>query len=276
MRYIGPAAAAAGVFVLAGYLLWPATPAVCLLGDVRGRLAGEVPAALHEHYVDAAPIAAGFGSAAIGGWDSLGDALAVGGQLYLRTTHAASPNYFRVVRNRYFQTNHFVYVPRGAPPSATLGIERRTDLGALWEDLAARFRDGVLVEGYLWMETLHAIAIAHPAIDDGPIPRQAVRFYTHPMETAHGTWAYVVGIAARPTRPSWWRKREILQRAVRRNPDTGYDGSAHALRLREAPGAPGASPDPAMVESLGEVLPSSVATRGRLRLYPLNSVASCK
>jgi hypothetical protein len=264
------AIATAGLLLLALRLWQPVS--TCTTGDVRSRAGAVVPEALRTHYLDAGAMHVGLGSAAIGGWESLGDALVVGGRAWLRTTHKASPRYYRVVANRYFQSNYFVSVPAGRDATESLTLDASTSLNALAGRLARRFPSGVLAAGYVRFESLASIAIAQPAVGGEPIARHAARYYTRPMETARDTWAYVVMLAAPP--------RSLFAAADPRLLPFGDKQArnvmlAHALRLSAAPVDGRALPVTTQVVSLGQLLNTSMLAEGELALFPVTRVGDC-
>ncbi len=249
----------------------------CVLGDAGARVRGVIPAQLEHAYVDARRIQFGLGSAAIGGWASLGDGLVTGGKAWLRTTHPASPRYYSLVANRYFQTNFLAYVPPGVPPVKILRLEPGTRAGQLWKTLAARYPNGVMLEGYARMQPLHTIAIAQPAIDGKSIHRHSPEYYTQPMETWSDTWLYVVGYARDPARPSGHEPGTTgIARLDAESPSTTY-GLTHVLLLNDAPSDAARVPVPAStnVANIGQLVGDSVFIEGELRLYPMHHAAAC-
>ncbi len=205
-----------------------------------------------------------FGSGAIGGWESLGEALAFGGWLWLRTTHKESPNYYRLVRNRYFQTNAFVYIPAGRDSVESWDIPASTATERVWEQLAGLYPYGVLAAGELQFLRLRTIAIAVPAIHGEDLRRHAARYYTRPLEEKRDVRAVVVAVVARA------EARRALPALARVLPPPALEARtatlAHALRLGGAPPQP---------ETVGQVLDDSVIARGRLALYPVGRMGEC-
>lgn len=237
----------------------------CVAGDSSARLAGQVPESWRAAYLDAAHIRFGLGSGAIGGWESLGEALAFDGWLWLRTTHRESPNYYRLVRNRYFQTNAFVYVPAGRESTESWDIPASTTAVELWEQLAARYPYGVLAAGELEFARLRTIAIAVPAIHGEEIRRHAARYYTRPLEDTRNARAFVVALVAGAEAR---RALPALARALPPPPAPRARSAAlaHALRLDGTPPQP---------RSVGQVLGDSVIARGALALYPVRRLGEC-
>lgn len=234
----------------------------CVVGDMAARLAGEVPESLREVYLDAQQIQVGLGAAAVGGWESLGDALVTEGRVWLRTTHRGSPRYYRTVSNPYFQSNAFVHVPAARAHAGTMRVARGTSMRQLGEELASRYPRGVIAAGGLEFAALHTIAIAMAAIDGHPVLKNAARYYTRPMESRRAVKAYVVMLAARAETP--WPdalRRRMLPPAG----ETGLVALAHALSLDNAPGG----------EAVGQILASSLIAGGELALYPVTRVGEC-
>ncbi len=247
----------------------------CLLGDAGTRARGVIPAQLEHVYVDAHHIQFGVGSAAIGGWASLGDGLVAGGKVWLRTTHPASPRYYSLVANRYFQTNFLAYVPPGVPPVKILRLEPGTRAGQLWKTLAARYPRGVMLEGYARMQPLRTIAIAQPAIDGKSIHRHTPEYYTQPMETWPDTWLYVVGYARGPALSAGHKPGTAgIQQLDAESASTTY-GLTHVLLLNGAPSDTAQVPAPANVANIGQLVGDSVFIEGELRLYPIHHAAAC-
>lgn len=252
---------------LAGCEAGPAT--TCIVGDTAARAQGYVPVELAQAHLDAQRMQFGLGTAAIGDWESLGDAIATDGRLWLRSTRPDSPRYFAPVSNRYFQASSFVYVPPGVAPETTLSLEAGS-VAALWARLGELHPRGVMVAGYVRFSSLRLIAIARAPIKAVPIAGNAQHYYTHPMQTAHDAWAYVVGIAARAT----GRRSPLLARAL--PPDAAKrDGYLHALLLATQPTDDEVSLLPASVRQVGEVVKDSAIAGGHLSLYPLERPAAC-
>src|SRR3970040_1009511 len=137
---LGIGVAAAIIF---GPLWWrPALP--CVAGDLTARAQARVPGQTREIYLGGHNMQFGFGSAAIGGWEGLGDAIAVGGLAWVRTTRTDSPKYFATVNNRYFQSNGFVYIPLEREHESSFRLEQVAPLAQLWESLAKKYPQGVM------------------------------------------------------------------------------------------------------------------------------------
>ncbi|MBI5782720.1 MAG: hypothetical protein HZA69_03160 [Gammaproteobacteria bacterium] len=261
--------------VIFGPLWWrPAVP--CVAGDLTARAQARVPYSLKEIYLDAENMRFGLGSAAIGGWEGLGDAIAVGGLVWVRTTRADSPKYFATVSNRYFQSNGFAYIPHDREHESSFRLEQPTTLVQLWESLAKKYPEGVMFSGYVRLSPLRLIAIARPAIDGRSVLKYAPSYYTRPMESAPETWAYVIGIAAanasaiRPDR-AW------LASLFAANPNRAGQGTgmAHALRLNSAPKNLQSPPTPENVNTVGQLVADSAIAEGELKLYPVTRAGDC-
>ena len=245
----------------------------CVLGDVEERVRAVIPAQLEHAYVDARRIQFGLGSAAIGGWDSLGEGLVSGGKVWLRTTHPASPYYYSVVANRYFQTNFLAYVPPGVPPVKTLRLEPGTRVAQLWKTLAARYPAGVMLEGYARMRPLHTIAIAQAAIAGKSIHRHTPEYYTQPMETLADTWVYAVGYARDPAPSSGQPPAAIGRLHAELQP--GTYGLTHVLLLNDTPSDATQGPAGTSIANIAQLVGNSVFMEGELRLYPMHHAAAC-
>ncbi len=262
--------------VIFGPLWWrPAVP--CVAGDMLARAQSRVPDELKDIYLDAQKMQFGLGSAAIGGWDSLGDALVVGGQAWLRTTHADSPNYFATVANRYFQSNGFLYLPPARVSDSSRRIEHSTPLQELWDALAGKYPEGVMVGGYVRLAPLRLIAMARPAIDRRPIRQNAPRYYTRPMESAPEAWAYVAGFAisrsSTERRDRAWLSSMLTTRAGNNRPGTGL---AHVLWLKSAPADFQSPPAHADVKAVGQLVSEAThVIEGEIRLYPMTRLGDC-
>lgn len=243
---------------------------VAVVGDVRERLAARVPEAVRDRYFDAAAVQVGVGAVAIGGWESLGDGLVVGGQAWLRTTHPDSPYYYAPVANRYFQSNALIYVPAGTPPLGVVTVGPDEPWSALLARLTERYPDGVLIEGHVAFRELRTIAITEAAIHGVPVLNHAARYYTRPMERFRDRWAYVAAaIAPRPH--ALWRLYDPLrQRALSRRPKQAIHGLAHALVLDESPAEPLSASIHGTALALGQIQNGSVLSEGVLRVYPLH------
>jgi hypothetical protein len=270
---LGIGVAAAVIF---GPLWWrPAVP--CVAGDLTVRAQARVPDKLREIYLDAQNMRFGLGSAAIGGWEGLGDAIAVGGLAWVRTTHARSPKYFATVSNRYFQSNGFAYISHDREPVSNFRLEQPTTLTQLWDSLARQYPEGVMFSGYARVAPLRLIAIARPAIDGRAVLKNAAYYYTRPMESAEEAWVYVVGIGtARSTISRMGRA--WLASLLAPRPDTAGNGAglAHALWLKSAPVDVQAPPARENVNAVGQlVADQTTLIEGELRLYPVTRAGGC-
>ncbi len=262
--------------VIFGPLWWrPAIP--CVAGDMAARAQARVPDKLREIYLDARNMQFGLGSAAIGGWEGLGDAIAVGGLAWVRTTRADSPKYFATVSNRYFQSNGFAYIPRDRGDESRFRLERPATLAQLWESLAKQYPEGVMFSGYIRFAPLRLIAIARPAIDGRAVLKNAAYYYTRPMESAPETWAYVVGIATAKSTISR-TGRAWLSSLLAAHPDRSGNGVglAHALWLKSAPADIQLPPARENVSAVGQlVTDQTTLMEGELRLYPVTRAGGC-
>lgn len=234
--------------------------ATCIVGDAQARRAAYVPHALAARDHDARAMAIGLGSAAIGTWDNLGDALAVGGRLWLRNTLRTSPRYYTPTHNRFFRSHYFLYAPAGAKPSAQMHLHAG-DLAALAS--ARESRKGALFAGYARFATLATVAIAHAPMRGYAVAAHVPRYYTEPLERHEDVWAFVVGVAAPDA--ALHARVAVAAGAV----------SAHALVLRAPPDLH-AEPRREDVVSLGRVvLPQSRVTQATLVLYSLRDLRAC-
>lgn len=270
---LGIGVAAAIIF---GPLWWrPVLP--CVAGDLTERAQARVPDKLRDIYLDAHNMRFGFGSAAIGGWEGLGDAIAVDGLAWVRTTHARSPKYFATVSNRYFQSNGFAYVSHDREPVSNFRLEQPATLTQLWDSLARQSPEGVMFSGYVRVAPLRLIAIARPAIDGRAVLKNAAHYYTRPMESAPEAWAYVVGIAA--ARSSTSRTgRAWLASLLASRPDASGNGAglAHALWLKSAPADVRSPPAREHVNAVGQlVTDQTTLMEGELKLYPVTRAGGC-
>jgi hypothetical protein len=241
----------------------------CVVGDMETRYQARVPEPLRDRYLDAQQMRVGLGAAALGGWESLGDAVVVNGQAWLRTTHRDSPNYYRLVRNRYFQSNAWVYVPNGREAADSLRVTPDSSLQQLLETLAGKYPGGVIAAGYVHFSELRTIAIAQAAIEGRPILKNAAHYYTRPMESGRDVWAYVVMLSARVGHAS---QPPLLPPTPKSSPVTGL---VHALRLTAAPANPNAAPGEAEIAAVGRVVAEARLKEGVLQLYPITRVAEC-
>ena len=270
---LGIGVAAAVIFVP---LWWrPAVP--CVAGDLAARVQARVPDSMRETYLDAENMRFGLGSAAIGGWEGLGDAVAVGGLAWVRTTRTDSPKYFATVSNRYFQSNGFAYLPHDRELAANFHLEQPATLAQLWEALARPYPEGVMFSGYVRLAPLRLIAIARPAIDGRAVLKNAAHYYTRPMESAPEAWVYVVGIATAKSTASRMG-RAWLASLLPARPDSAGAGAglAHALWLKSAPLDVQAPPARENVNAVGQlVADQTTLMEGQLKLYPVTRAGGC-
>lgn len=267
------AVAAAVIF---GPLWWrPAMP--CVSGDLAARAQARVPEAAKEIFLDAERLRFGFGAAAIGGWEGLGDAIAAGGLAWVRTTRTDAPKYFGLVSNRYFQSNGFAYVPHGREPVSSLRLQQPVTLAQLWETLARQYPQGVMFSGYVRAAPLHLIAIARPAIDGRAVLKHAADYYTRPMESVAESWTYVAGIAAANSAVTRFGNAWLAALLTSR-PDAGSNGTglAHGLRLKSAPANVQSPPTRANVLAAGQLVADRTRLmEGELKLYPVTRAGGC-
>jgi hypothetical protein len=259
----------AGIAIVAAAIFGPLLlrPVTCVNGGAATRYAAQVPGSLRQRYLDARRMRVGIGSAAIGTWDSLGDAVAVNGLVYLRTTYPASPNYYRLVANRYFQSNDFVWVSDERVASVRWRIPAVQTAAQLLETLAQRYPGGVIAAGYVRFAELRTIAIAQPAAGALPILPNAASYYTRPMEVAHDQWTYVVALAL----PANHRNAERLL-----PPGGKTSGIAYALRLADIPVDMKAPPETTEIGGLGQIVGDSAMAEGQLDLYPVGRLEECE
>lgn len=266
-----------GVFaaIIFGPPWWrPVNP--CVIGDMSARARAQVPDALKEIYFDAQKIRIGLGSAAVGGWEGLGDAVAVDGSAWIRSTNSRSPKYYATVSNRYFQSNGFIFVPPEIESEQRLHISSPTSLAQLWETLAKKNSAGVIFAGYVRLAPLRFIAIAHPAIDGQPVSKNAPYYYTRAMQSAPEAWAYVVGVAA--TNASIkranhaWLSSMLIAPPSRQDADVGL---MHGLWLKSAPDDFRLPPRLDNVLAVGQMMAETVIVEGELTLYPVTRAGGC-
>ncbi|MHB8622485.1 MAG: hypothetical protein ACYC9J_05435 [Sulfuricaulis sp.] len=258
-----------------GPLWWrPANP--CLVGDMAARAHGQVPDAVKEIYFDAKRMQFGLGSAALGGWSGLGDAIVAGGVVWVRTTNIRSPKYFSTISNRYFQSNGFVYIAPGQASVSRWRPTHPTSLAQLWQALAEKNPDGVMFSGYVRLAPLRLIAIAQPAIDGRSVRKNAASYYTRPMESAPAAWTYAVGIAvAHPAlsrRDHGWLASLLAADPDRADPDVGL---AYALQLDSVPGEFNSPPTGIEITALGQLVADATIVAGELKLYPITRIGRC-
>ena len=248
----------------------------CVIGDMSARARAQVPNALKEIYFDAQNIRFGMGSAAVGGWEGLGDAVAVDGSVWIRNTNNRSPKYYATVSNRYFQSNGFIFVPPGIESKQRWRVASHTTLAQLWETLAKKNSAGVIFAGYVRLTPLRFIAIAHPAIDGRPVSKNAPYYYTRAMQSAPEAWAFVVGIAAPSAsvaRSDYAWFASMLNTPLSRR-DAGA-GLVHGLWLRAAPENFDSPPRRENVLAVGQLMAETAIVEGELTLYPVTRAGAC-
>lgn len=250
-------------------------PTLCVLGDAEARSQAVVPPELAMHAVDAARLGPGVGTAAIGNWETLGEALAVGGEAYVRSSDYGAPDYYRLLHGPRFLTSTFAYVPPGQAPRARLPVTAGQDFRALWRQLAADYPDGVLVAGYVRFRSLRTFAISRPAIRGLPVLANSTLYYTEPMESLADVWVYLVGLAARGNGPLVREDAPLFRRLLAQRADGALDSFAHALVLAEPPADPRQPPSPAQAVNVGRVMADSILEQGELALYPAYRLAAC-
>jgi len=262
-------------FVLILNLLSPQPlPGVCVVGDVRARLTARVPATLRSVQLDAGRMGVGLGTAAVGGWESLGDALVVSGQVFVSSTRHDAGEIQATVNDRIFQTSHLVYVPPATKARDSLRIKPGTPLDALWRQLAVRYPNGVLVAGTVQWQRLGRYAMSKPPIDGLSIFEHTTHYYTQPMEVLLDTWTYLAGIAAHPrTMPSG---NGLYANLFARRPDGDIDLPAHVLVLNGMPADLARAPTAEEAVSVGRAASGSLLAGGLLRLYPLQNIVACE
>lgn len=264
----------AGFVLLLNLLKSQALPGACMVGDVRARLAARIPAELRFVQLDAERIDTGLGTAAVGGWEGLGDALVVSGRAFVNSTRGDGGGFRGVVSDRFFQTSHLVYVPPAARARDRLRVPPGTPLDALWRQLAVRYPGGVLVAGTVRWQRLRRYAMTRPPIDGLSIFGHTAHYYTQPMEILADAWTYLVGIVAHPrAMPSG---SGLYARLFARRPDGGLDLPAHVLVLKAMPADPARAPTAAETISVGRAASGSVLAGGTLKLYPLDNILACE
>ena len=245
----------------------------CVIGDARLWRGGIVPPAMRSVRLDAQKMKLGLGAAAIDHWNNLGDALVVGGAVWLRVTDRNAPDFYGLARSRYFLSSSFSYVPIDSTPRALRRPERTARLFETWKDLARSFPAGIVVSGYVRFEELHLIAITAPAIDGKSVEADAAFYYTEPMESARGVWTYLVALVASDSAkpPTQTSDRARLNTPVK----SKKLARAHALRLRRAPADFSTPPRSEDVVAVGEIVDDSLVTDGLLELFPVGRVREC-
>ena len=259
-----------GTLVLSLIALQPKpTPDACVVGDVHSLHAGVVPETLRHAQLDAARMHVGVGVAAIEGWDGLGDAIVVGGRVYVRTTRHETRRAHALESGRFFQTSSLVYIPRGLPARATLSVEAGTSLDKLWQQLTMRYPEGVLVAGTVKWQQLRHYVITRAAIDGLTIPEHATDYYTQPMQNSPDTWTYLVGIAASasavPANGTLFARR----------PDGRLNLPVHLLVLKGEPSDRAQAPKPEEALAVGRAAGDSRLASAELTLYPLHHPGAC-
>ncbi len=247
---------------------------VCVVGDVRARLAARIPAALSTVQLDAERIGVGLGSAAIGGWEGLGDALVVSGRAFVSSTRRDAQDFQSLASERFFQTSHLVYVPPATRARGNLRVQPGTPLDALWRQLAVRYPGGVLVAGTVQWQRLRRYALTRPPIDGLSVFAHTAHYYTQPMENLADTWTYLVGVAAHSrAMPSG---HGLYANLFARRPDGDLDLPAHVLVLKAMPADPARAPTDGEVVSVGRAASGSLLADGVLTLYPIQNVLACE
>jgi hypothetical protein len=262
-------------FVLLLNLLKPQPlPGACVVGDVRARLAARVPAALRTVLLDAGRIGTGLGTAAVGGWDGLGDALVVSDLAFVQSTRHDTAGVQTTVSDRFFQTSHLVYVPPSTRAQDSLRIKPGTPLDALWRQLAVRYPNGVLVAGTVQWQRLGRYAMTKPPIDGLSVFEHTTHYYTQPMEILPDAWTYLVGIAAHPrTMPSG---NGLYAHLFARRPDSEIDLPVHVLVLKAMPADLARAPTAEEAVSVGRAASGSLLAGGLLSFFPLQNILACE
>lgn len=263
-----------GIFILLLIALQPpSAPSGCLVGDVRALRAGHVPDALRHTQLDAQRMQVGLGAAAIEGWEGLGDAVAVSGRVFVRSTRTGSIRVQSLESGRFFQSSYWVHVPRATPARETLSVQAATSLENLWRQLARRYPQGVVVAGYTHWRALRRYAITRPAIDGLAILENATHYYTQPMHNLSDTWAYVVGIAA--SAQAIARVDENYAPLLARQADGRFDLPIHVLVLKAPPVDLTRAPQPQEVLTVGRAAGDSLLIGAELAFYPLHRPGAC-
>lgn len=250
-------------------------PGLCVLGDAEAHLAAHIPPELAGAYVDSARFTLGFGSGAIGSWAGLGEALAVDGQVYVRSTDYPTPQYYRVLQARRFQTSAFAYVPHATRAREVLALRQGERFGEAWRELGNRYPDGALIAGFVRFRTLRSIAISRPATNGLPVLLHPAHYYTEPLASADDVWTYVVGVAARGPMPPARADEPLFRRLIARGSDGRLDTYALALQLAVAPGDLTRVADLQPI-GLGRVMGNSLIEQGSVSVYPADRLAPCR
>jgi hypothetical protein len=265
---------ALGVWLLVSLAVPPA-PGPCVLGDQRSYLAGHIPAGLWNTEFDAAAMAVGLGTAAVGDWRTLGDALVAGGRLYLRSAAADTPPHRRLIRARRFRTSSFLFLPATAAWPDRLTPVAGATLEQLLQQLSARYPRGAVMTGYVRFRVLTLWTVSRAAIDGLPVAEHVTDYYTEPARTATDAWAYLVGVGARRPLPAPQRDDPLYQRMLAPRPDDTELGEVHALLLAAPPADPDFPPDSLAVLDVGQVARGSVIDGGTPRLHPFARLVAC-
>lgn len=265
---------ALGVWLLVS-LGAPPAPGPCVLGDQRAYLAARIPAGLWHTEFDAATMAVGLGTAAVGDWRTLGDALVAGGRLYLHSAAVDSAPHRRLIRAHRFRTSSLLYLPATAAWLDRLTPAAGSTLEQLLQQLTARYPRGALMAGYVRFRELSLWTVSRPAIDGLPVAEHVTDYYTEPARTATDAWVYLVGVGARRPLPAPQRDDPLYQRLLAPRPDDTELSRVHALLLAAAPADPDLPPDPLAVLDVGQVARGSVIDGGALRLFPFARLVAC-
>lgn len=266
-----------GIFamVIGGAPWWrPVNP--CVIGDLSARAQARVPDRLKEIYFDAQNMQVGLGSAAVGGWAGLGDALAVNGSAWIRNTNDRSPKYYAAVSNRYFQSNGFVFVAPGIESQRRWRVSSPASLAQLQESLAKQDPAGVMFAGYVRLAPLRLIAISRPAIDGLALSKNAPYYYTRPLQSVPEAWAYIVGVAAANASlkriDHSWLSSMLIATPSRHEAGVGL---VHALWLNAAPVDLRSPPRRDNVQAVGQLIADSELVEGELTLYSVTRAGAC-
>lgn len=267
--WLFPAVALPVAASLSGFRLAPENP-ICVSGDARARNEAFVPAALASRYFDARALDVGFGLAAIGDWQGLGDALVVGGRAYVRTTAPTSPQYYQTVHNPFFLSNFMLRVPAGAVPTQRLSLATTQSLATIFATLAKDMPRGSIVAGYAQAPDLATIALARAPVRALPVSTHAQHYYTEPLERRRDVWIYLAALT--PGAPAFWQRGARAHYARAYGDDRSF---AQALVLHGAPRNLRAPPQPDEVAALGRPLARSVVARAELAVFSLAGVRAC-
>lgn len=247
-------------------------PVLCSVGDVRAWQAAVVPPALANTRVDAGRFPLGVGVAAAGDWESLGEAVAVHGRVFIRNSDRRAPDYYKLRQARQFYTSAFVYLPVEQPPRARIRLRPGQTFAALWQELGASHPQGALIAGYVRFQNLGTLAISRPAIRGQPLATHSVQYYTEPLETREQIWTYLVGLVASPSSGA---EDPGLARALARRADGRPDLHARVLVLATPPPHVRAPLEPEQVITVGRVAGASRVGEGELAIWPAPRVGPC-